>query len=196
MVRFYTNRELAERLEIKLAKWKRWAREFLPPDPLGGMQSGYARQYLMKDVFIVLIGGHLVSHLKFSVPEARTILKDLHPWLKKSGFFKNIENNGSNDKQGENELLNLRIYIKIKKAKHNGFIIFRYLVRKTLSLKPMEKSQCQIKTEQFEETYIPVEPDDPIGFFDSEYIRLLNISALYKNCKNKLINDVSTLNKT
>ena len=61
MVKLYTNRELSEKLGINLAKWKRWSREFLPPDPLGGMQSGFARQYYFSDVFTVRLGGHLVQ---------------------------------------------------------------------------------------------------------------------------------------
>ncbi|MBW2491912.1 MAG: hypothetical protein JRE65_12275, partial [Deltaproteobacteria bacterium] len=53
MIKFFTNRELSDSLDIKLTKWKRWSREFLPPDPLGGMQSGYARQYHPDQAFTV-----------------------------------------------------------------------------------------------------------------------------------------------
>ena len=87
MLRFYTNRELAERLDIPTAKWKRWSREFLPPDPLGGLQSGYARRYSVDDALTVFIGGVLVADLKFGIPEARTILSDLEPWLREGGIF-------------------------------------------------------------------------------------------------------------
>ena len=76
MIKFFTNRELSERLGIKLAKWKRWSREFLPPDPLGGMQSGYARQYNPDQAFTVFLGGHLVADLKFTIPEANQIIQD------------------------------------------------------------------------------------------------------------------------
>lgn len=84
MLRFYLNRELAERLKIPLNRWKRWSREFLPPDPLGGLQSGYARQYTLSDAFIVYLGGYLVSGVSFTIPEARNILQDLNGWLKKN----------------------------------------------------------------------------------------------------------------
>jgi len=87
MLRFYTNRELAKRLDIPTAKWKRWSREFLPPDPLGGLQSGYARRYSVDDALTVFIGGVLVSDLRFGIPEARTILSDLEPWLREGGIF-------------------------------------------------------------------------------------------------------------
>jgi hypothetical protein len=78
-----------------LAKWKRWSREFLPPDPLGGLQSGFARQYSLKEVFIVALGGFLVGELKFTVQEARTILNDLSPWLKQAGYLRLRTNGGS-----------------------------------------------------------------------------------------------------
>jgi hypothetical protein len=86
MVKLFTARELAECLGINPAKWKRWVREFLPPDPLAGMQSGYARQFYVNDAFTVFLAGHLVAELKFSISDARTILKDLSPWMRESGF--------------------------------------------------------------------------------------------------------------
>jgi hypothetical protein len=94
-IRYYLARDLAARLEVNLAKWKRWSREFLPPDPLGGLQSGFARQYSLKEAFLVALGGFLVGELKFAVPEARTILKDLGPWLKKAGYLRLTTNGGS-----------------------------------------------------------------------------------------------------
>ena len=90
MIRFYTNQEHSRRLDIKLSRWKRWSREFLPPDPLGGLQSGYARQYNFDQAFTVYLGGFLVSELKFTIPEARIILKDLHHWLAAKRFYFNF----------------------------------------------------------------------------------------------------------
>ncbi|MEJ2097896.1 MAG: hypothetical protein P8Y38_12350, partial [Deltaproteobacteria bacterium] len=87
MVKFYQNRELSKKLAIRLSKWKRWSREFLPPDPLGGLQSGYARQYSIDDAFTVYLGGYLVSELKFSIPAAKQILKDMKTWMQSHGFF-------------------------------------------------------------------------------------------------------------
>jgi hypothetical protein len=75
------NRDLARRLGINLARWKRWSREFLPPDPLAGRQSGYARQYYLEDAFRTYLGGHLVAHLNLSVGDARQILEDLGRWM-------------------------------------------------------------------------------------------------------------------
>ena len=87
LVKYFSNRELAHLLAINLAKWKRWSREFLPPDPLGGYRSGYARQYSLNDAWEVFIGGHLVAGLKFTIPEARQITLDLYPWFKQAGLF-------------------------------------------------------------------------------------------------------------
>lgn len=86
MVKFYNNRELADKLSINLARWKRWSREFLPPDPLAGQQAGYARQYYVEHAFVVFAGGHLVANLGFSIPQARWILSESREWMKTRGF--------------------------------------------------------------------------------------------------------------
>jgi hypothetical protein len=78
---------LSKVLGINLSKWKRWSREFLDPDPLGGYQSGYPRQFSTKDAFRVYLGGFLVADLKFTIPEARQILSDLNVWLKKKRMY-------------------------------------------------------------------------------------------------------------
>ena len=84
---YFQSKYLSEKFNINLAKWKRWSREFLPPDPLSGLRSGYARQFSYKEVFCVYLAGYLVSALKFTVPETRQILADLDAWLKKQGYF-------------------------------------------------------------------------------------------------------------
>ncbi len=82
MIRFYSSRELSRMLQIPLNRWKRWSREFLPPDPLGGLQSGYARQFSPREAFTVYLGGFLVAGLGFSIPQARQVLKELNGWMK------------------------------------------------------------------------------------------------------------------
>ena len=83
---YFNSRYLAECLGIGLAKWKRWVREFLPPDPLSGMQSGYARNLNLKDAFHVYLAGYLVSNMKFSIVEVRQIMSDMESTLKQQGF--------------------------------------------------------------------------------------------------------------
>jgi predicted MPP superfamily phosphohydrolase len=84
---YYDSKYLSENLKINKAKWKRWAREFLPPDPLGGYQSGYARQFSYKEAFRVFLGGYLVGVLRLTIPEARQIISDLDDWMKKQGLY-------------------------------------------------------------------------------------------------------------
>ncbi len=84
---YFKSKYLAEKLDINVAKWKRWTREFLDPDPLGGYQSGFARQFSFKDAFRVFLGGHLVGTLHFTIPQTRQILFDLHPWLKRNQMY-------------------------------------------------------------------------------------------------------------
>jgi hypothetical protein len=84
---YFDSKYLSEKIGINAAKWKRWAREFLPPDPLGGYQSGYARQFSHKDAFRVFLGGYLVSVLRLTIPEARQVLLDLDPWMKQQGLY-------------------------------------------------------------------------------------------------------------
>ncbi len=83
MIRFYASRDLSRLLQIPLNRWKRWSREFLPPDPLGGLQSGYARQFSPREAFTVYLGGFLVSGLGFSIPQARQVIKELGGWMKR-----------------------------------------------------------------------------------------------------------------
>jgi hypothetical protein len=112
MIRYYNNRELSYSLGINHARWKRWTREFLEPDPLGGLQSGYARQFSMREAFLVALGGHLVGFLKFSIHQARTILADLEPWLEQNGYFqwdqKSINGEGVDEKIRKKHCIYLR----------------------------------------------------------------------------------------
>lgn len=84
---YLNSKYLSKHLGINLAKWKRWSREFLDPDPLGGLQSGYARQFSNKEAFQVFLGGYLVSELKFTISQARQILSDLHAWLSRHYLY-------------------------------------------------------------------------------------------------------------
>jgi len=84
---YFNSRYLSSKLQINLARWKRWVREFLPPDPLGGIQSGVTRQFNTKDAFKVYLAGNLVGALKLTIPDTAKILNDLTPWLKSQGFF-------------------------------------------------------------------------------------------------------------
>ena len=133
MIKFYNNRELAEKFQINPAKWKRWSREFLPPDPLGGIQSGYARQYHPDQVFTVYFGGYLVAYLKFTIPEARQILADLQKWLHSNGFCFN--GNKADFKTGINEKAGRHYRLFIIRPEQYGFLKgnFQYRIQEIIS---------------------------------------------------------------
>jgi len=112
VIKFYNNRELSGKFGVNLARWKRWAREFLPPDPLAGQQAGYARQYYVDDAFTVFLGGHLVAELGFSIPEARIILADTSEWMKARGFHFDPRGNSSPKKGIDIHVKSYVIYIQ------------------------------------------------------------------------------------
>ncbi|MBL7224693.1 MAG: hypothetical protein ISS59_01050 [Desulfobacteraceae bacterium] len=85
--RIFNNQELSKLFGHNLAKWKRWSREFLPPDPTAGLQCGVTRKYTSEEAFTVFLGGYLVGSLNFSIPESRQSLTDLIPWLQKMHFY-------------------------------------------------------------------------------------------------------------
>ena len=163
---YFQSKYLAEKCNINLAKWKRWAREFLPPDPLGGLRSGYARQFSHKDAFRVYLAGYLVSALKFSVPETKKILVDLDAWLKKQGLFA-LPNN----KKGRPVTVFYHIFIFQPDEGH-----FVYAIKSTNQASPFECNRHQ--TEQGDTTIIgpPEFCFDPNALFGA---RVLLITGLY-----------------
>jgi hypothetical protein len=171
-------------LDINLARWKRWSREFLPPDPLGGMQSGYTRQYNPNEAFKVNLGGHLVADLKFSIPEAKQILKDLKDWLSDKGFYFEIQGRATSD-EGVDRLINRYIiFIRCEKLLDNNFE-FIYTVRGIISNKPVHYKGFEIMEERYVETLVGLRKNK-IETFDMDIIRTLNISDFLNNFANKL----------
>ncbi len=183
MIKYYTNRELSRKLEINLARWKRWSRSFLPPDPLGGMQSGYARQYLFKDLFKVVVGGHLLSLHKLSVAESKQVLDDLSPWLKKNGFFewKGFQTGGTVDAAASKGCL-----IYFSPLRSNGSNMptgFCYLVRQTVDVQSVDNDRI---VETFIETRIPPKPSTVHELLHDPDLRLFNVGALHEWAIGKL----------
>jgi hypothetical protein len=179
MIHYYTNREISKNLEINLARWKRWSRSFLPPDPLGGMQSGYARQYTFKDLFKVYLGGHLLSHLKLSVPDSQQVLTDLSPWMKKGGF---LALNGTNGAiaQAQSQLNGYRIYFcPVTASGLKNASGFCYLVRKRVNVQFDKMPTGRQIKETFEETILNTDATDGCFFFQDPQVRMINFSALY-----------------
>lgn len=151
MLKFYLNRELSKRLGIPLSRWKRWSREFLPPDPLGGHQSGYARQYSLKEAFYVYLAGYLVSALGFSIPEARQILHDLNGWLKKDIIEQYDVTGGAYSASG---IAGLRIDLMIMPIHRKNSPAFTYRIRSLIERKPLAEGDHTLWQEHFTEQVV------------------------------------------
>jgi hypothetical protein len=171
-------------LDINIAKWKRWSREFLPPDPLGGMQSGYTRQYNPNDAFKVNLGGHLVADLKFTIPEAKQILQDLDDWLADKGFYFEIQGQARSD-QGVDRLINRYIILIRRESLLDHRFEFIYTVRGIISNKPVGYKGFEIMEERYVETSVGLSKNK-IETFEMDIVRTLNISDVLNNFVNKL----------
>jgi hypothetical protein len=176
MITFFTNRELSDRLGIKLSKWKRWSREFLPPDPLGGMQSGYARQYHPDQAFTVFLGGHLVADLKFSIPEANKIIQDLNKWLSEKGFFFDPRGYSVFDNGLDALIKKYIIFIRREKGSEKPFQ-FIYTARGVISNEPVQYSGFEIMKKLYVETSVNQGPEKP-SEMDMNVVKTLYITGI------------------
>jgi hypothetical protein len=176
MIKFFTNRELSDRLGIKLSKWKRWSREFLPPDPLGGMQSGYARQYHPDQAFTVFLGGHLVADLKFSIPEANQIIIDLNKWLSEKGFFFDLRGHPVFDNGLDPLIKKYIIFIRREKGPDKRFQ-FIYKARGVISNEPDQYKGFEIMKKLYVETSVNQGPEKP-SEMDMNVVKTLYITGI------------------
>ena len=174
MIKFFTNREASNRLNINLSKWKRWSREFLPPDPLGGMQSGFARQYSPDGAFTVYFGGHLVADLKFTIPEAKQIVKDLHSWFAEKGFYFDARSNGTVN-QGVDPVIKKYIIFIEREIDLGNAINFMYTIRGIISNEPVNYNGVEIMKELYKETTMGLPPKN-MSTIDMNIVNLLNIT--------------------
>jgi hypothetical protein len=165
---YFSSRHISHALGIKLARWKRWVREFLPPDPLSGRQSGYARQFNIKDVFQVYLAGYLVGTMSYGVPQARQIISDLEPSLKARGY----QTLHAEDAPYRQPVF----WVMICRAPDNGFAYIES------PLNPAESDQSRAL-----EQLSNVLSDD--RFIDA---RILSISALYRRLIGKIQHSEST----
>ena len=177
MKKFHTNKELSQIFSINLAKWKRWSREFLPPDPLGGLQSGYARQYNLDEAFTVFFGGHLVGNLKFTIPEARTILHDLHQWLVDHEFYFDFSGNANPGNKSAYPVQSYQIAISSTNVPDDNLPGLRYRVKAIITSDSVNYNGAPMHQERFIESSISV-PDDGAGQLAAASYRVLNISVL------------------
>ena len=188
VIHYYTNREVSELLAINLDRWKRWSRAFLPPDPLGGMQSGYARQYTFKDLFKVFFGGYLLGHLKLSVLESKQVLEDLSPWMKKNGFL-NLNGSKKNLMGMVRRSESYRIYFCPKPLSgKTGKTVFLYLIRKTVDVEIKVTLSGRQVIEKLTETTLhdDMVEESSLALLDDPSVRLINLTALFAQLVRKV----------
>lgn len=188
MLKYYTNKDLSSKLGINLAKWKRWSREFLPPDPLGGLQSGYARQYNPDEAFKVFMGGYLVSGLKFTIPEAKQILEDLHSWMVEFGFYFGISETIGDGKNTGQNVSRYLISIYPKKAypfENTGFF---HKITGVVSEKAINREK-QSGMEVLNLEWTINKPDNEEDRDKWTSCRVINLSELRAEFLNRLLSD-------
>jgi hypothetical protein len=157
MLKYFQNRDLSMRLGIPLSRWKRWSREFLPPDPLGGLQSGFARQYSVRDAFVVYLAGYLVSSQAYSIPEARQILHDLSGWLENEIIDPGC---AAAETGVETASQTRRFEVLITPVRHNG-PAFSYRTRLLLDRKRLgDDGEAELWQEQYRENIL--KPGTPL----------------------------------
>jgi len=179
MIKFFTNREVSNRLDINLSKWKRWSREFLPPDPLGGMQSGFARQYSPDGAFTVYFGGHLVADLKFTIPETKQILKDLHSWFAEKGLYFDARSNATVN-TGVGQLVKKYVIFIEREKDPDNTISFIYTIRGIISNEPVNYKGFEIMKELYMETTIGLQTKK-MSAVDMNIVKTVNITDVLNN---------------
>ncbi|MFC1798401.1 hypothetical protein ACFLZL_01160 [Thermodesulfobacteriota bacterium] len=179
MIKYYSNRELSDKLNINLAKWKRWSREFLPPDPLGGLQSGYARQYHPNDAFTVFLGGQLVSALRYTIPETRIILSDLKQWLLDKRFYLDLEEDAAPIDKIDPFVCEYRVFINKEMRKNVPSTHFNYIIRGIISDEPSEHNGFSIRNEKYIETRIDI-TDKNAARLPPSGVKILYITEIYR----------------
>jgi hypothetical protein len=184
MIKYYANRELSRKLEINLARWKRWSREFLPPDPLGGLQSGYARQYSPDSAFTVFLGGYLVAYMKFTIPESKQILKDLHSWLVDNGFYF-LDKRDSKTSDTLNSVIYSHVIYIYENNLSEERIDFYYKIRGIISEMPVDYNGRQVREELYVETTIK-QPDNEAPEPDTIKVKMLNITGVHNKLSERL----------
>jgi hypothetical protein len=172
VIPIFHGRELSRRLGINLARWKRWSREFLPPDPLAGIQSGYARQYYLDDAFRVYLGGYLVSHLHLAMPDARQVLTDLTPWMKRAGLCFDLRGQLLGPAAAESRVQCYEIHLQ---AVAGGFF---YRVRALMERRLLEPGPPALWAERWSESPLGTDPASGSAVEADAFCRTVRLSLL------------------
>jgi hypothetical protein len=143
----FTAKQASSAFRAKVATWKRWSREFLPADRRAGMRSGQTRFFSPDQAFEVYLGSHLVSFLRYSIPEAREILGGLRTWLRKNTAYPETP---EANPEAVRRMRQLQVIIH---QKDDG--TFRYESRRTLRVKPSVERGANLVEEVYEQEWLP-----------------------------------------
>lgn len=134
------------------------------------MRSGQARFFSPNQAFEVYLSAHLVSSLKFSIPEAREIVAGLRQWLRKNGIYPEAPD-ANPEALRRRQLLQVIIH-----QKEDG--TFCCESKHTVSVKPTMGRGTNVIEEVYEQEWIAgarVEDMLRIGFL---YFRVLEIGKV------------------
>jgi len=115
-----------------------------------------------------------VADLKFTIPEAKQIVKDLHSWFAEKGFYFNARSNGTVN-QGEDKLVKKYIIVIEREKDPGNAIGFMYTIRGIISNEPVNYNGFEIMKELYRETTIGL-PPKKISTIDMNIVNLLNIT--------------------
>jgi hypothetical protein len=141
----FSNRQIAWIMDETQTKARRWAKEFLPPDPDKGLRSGRTRRHGLNEVFTVYLGGHLVSKMGFSVLEAKAILEDLAVWMEREGLYpEKTSKYAPKDHRGENVIIRYDIHIMPTRIPFAFCYECRGIIREQRSENDIVRSQYSV----------------------------------------------------
>jgi hypothetical protein len=140
-------RQVSSLFQVKLSTWKRWSREFLPPDRKARIQSGQTRFFSPNQAFEVFLGAHLVSFLRYSIPEAREIIGGLKMWLRKNGVYPETPDV---DPEALQRMKQLQVIIH---QREDG--TFCCEIKRIVSVKPTVGRSANVIEEVYEQEWLP-----------------------------------------
>jgi hypothetical protein len=141
------------------------------------MQSGVTRQYSIDDAFKVFLGGHLVSAIKFTIPEAKKILHDLQEWLAGVGIYQNTGGDMENGTRPMTPVKHYMIFIQPQPAVSDQPIDFLYSIRGIIADTTVQHKAILVRQERYIETVIPPQENER-AVSETAGVKVLNITAV------------------
>jgi hypothetical protein len=141
------------------------------------MQSGYTRQYSIDDAFKVFLGGHLVSTLKYTIPEAKKILHDLQKWLAGVGIYQNSGSDRINNAGPRTAVQRYIIFIRPQSSVSGQPISFLYNIRGIIADTTVQHKAILVRQERYIETLIPPRENER-AVSKALGMKMLNITAV------------------